>query len=145
MKQPLTLASLVLALTGLILSAYLTWVHYEPGALVCGTGGCEVVQQSKYSEMFGIPIAILGLLMFAALLVLIVIRELRPQYDDISSTLILMMLVAALLYWAFLTYIELNVLYAVCQWCVATSIATVLLLVVEAYRWYQGYKRIGYE
>lgn len=145
MKQPLTLASLVLAITGLLLSAYLTYVHYEPGALVCGTGGCEVVQQSKYSEMFGIPIAIFGLIMFAALIAMVVIRELRPEYDDVVSTLILTMLVTALLYWAYLTYIELYVLYAVCQWCVATSIATVLLLVVEGFRWYQGYRRIGYE
>lgn len=145
MKQPLTLASLVLALAGFVLSAYLTYVHYQPGALVCGTGGCEVVQQSKYSEMFGIPIAIFGLLMFAALIALVVIRELRPEYSDIISTLVLMILVAAILYWAYLTYIELNVLYAVCQWCVATSITSVLLLLVESYRWYKGYKRIGFE
>lgn len=145
MKNPLTLASLLLAATGLVLSGYLTYVHYNPAALVCGTGGCEVVQQSKYSEMFGIPIAIFGLILFAVLIAGIVVRELRPQHSDIISTVILMMLVTAILYWAFLTYIELNVLFAVCQWCVATSIATAILLVVESVRWYQGYKKIGYE
>lgn len=145
MTKPLTLASLLLALIGFGLSGYLTWVHYYPGALVCSSGGCEVVQQSSYSEMFGIPIAIFGLLMFVALIALIVLREFRPEHADIASTLILMMLVAALLFWAYLTYIELYVLYAVCQWCVATSIATVCLLAIEAFRWYQGYKKIGYE
>lgn len=141
--KPLTLMSLVLAFIGLGLSAYLTYVHYNPGALVCTDGSCAYVQSSKYSMMFGVPIAIFGLLMFLTLIGGIVARELRSDITDMISTGILMILIAAVLYWAYLTYIELNVLYAVCQWCVATSIATVLLLIVEGYRWYLDYKSIG--
>lgn len=143
LKNPLTLISLVLALVGLGLSAYLTYVHYNIDALVCGTGGCELVQTSQYSEMFGIPIAIFGLIMFTLLIVGIVLRELRPDMGDLISTGMLVMLIAAVLYWAYLTYLELEVIHAVCQWCVATSLVTVGILIVEGYRWYQGYKNIG--
>ena len=135
-RQSITIVSLVLSLTGLALSAYLTYVHYNLDALVCGTGGCELVQTSEYSEMFGVPIALFGLLMFAVLAGAIVLRAVRPDLAEYISTGIVMILVAAIVYWAYLTWLELNVIHAVCQWCVATSIVTALLLVVEAYRWY---------
>lgn len=130
---------------GLALSAYLTYVHYNRDALVCGTGGCELVQSSEYSEMFGVPIALFGVLMFTVLIAGIVLREIREDLADMLNTGILMILVAAIIYWAYLTWLELNVIHAVCQWCVATSIVTALLCVVEAFRWYRAYTSIGSE
>ena len=130
---------------GLALSAYLTYVHYNLDALICGTGGCELVRSSEYSEMFGVPIALFGVLMFTALIAGIVLREFREDLAEMLSTGILMILVAAIIYWAYLTWLELNVIHAVCQWCVATSIVTALLCVVEAFRWYRGYTSIGSE
>lgn len=142
-KHPLTLTSLVLALVGFGLSAYLTYVHYNVEALVCGTGGCELVQTSRYSEVFGIPIAIFGLIMFTLLILGIVLRDVRTEMADTISTGMLVMLIAAVLYWAYLTYLELEVIHAVCQWCVMTSLVTVGLLIVEACRWYQCFRNIG--
>lgn len=144
-RNPFTIASLVLAVVGLGLSAYLTYVHYNIDALVCSGGGCELVQTSQYSEMFGIPIAIFGLLMFLTLIGAIVLREMRPETSDLVSTAILMILLTAVLYWAYLTWLELNVIHAICQWCVMTSAATVLMLIVEATRWYRNYTEIGAE
>ncbi len=144
-QKPLTLVSVLLALIGLAISSYLAYVHYSPEALVCGSGGCGIVQSSKYSTMFGIPIALFGVAMFITLIVGLVLREMRTDWADLISTGILMILVAAVLYWAYLTWLELRVIYAVCQWCVATSIATVILLGVESFRWYQGYKALGNE
>ena len=142
-RSRLTIASLVLSSIGLALSIYLTYVHYNIDALVCSTGGCELVQTSEYAEMFGVPIALFGVLMFAVLIAGIVLRELLEDLADILSTGILMIIVAALVYWAYLTWLELNVIHDVCQWCVATSIVTALLCVVEAVRWYRGYTSIG--
>lgn len=137
--------SSLLALFGLAISSYLTYVHYEPEALMCGSGGCGIVQSSQYSTMFGIPIALFGVAMFVTLFAGIALREVRPNWADVISTGILTILVAAVLYWAYLTWLELRVIYAICQWCVATSIVTAALLGVEGFRWYQGYKNIGNE
>ncbi len=142
-RNPLTVASRVLATIGLILSAYLTYVHYNIDALVCGTGGCELVQTSEYSEMFGIPIAIFGLLMFITLLAGVVVRELRPALDEYISTGMIIILLTAVIYWGYLTWLEANVIHAYCQWCILTSLTTVALLVVEGIRWYRGYVGIG--
>lgn len=143
--HPLTIASLAFAMVGLALSAYLTYVHYNVDALVCSTGGCEQVQTSEYSEMFGIPIAIFGLVMFTVIIAGTIIREVLPNHGDLISTGILVILITAVIYWAYLTWLELNVIHAVCQWCVATSVATVLMLIVESYRWYRSYKALGTE
>lgn len=143
--QPLTIVSLLLTVVGFGLSAYLTYVHYNIDALVCSTGGCETVRTSEYSEMFGIPIALLGMGMFAILCIATIIREVLPGVRDIVGTGVVAILLTAVIYWGYLTWLELNVIHAVCQWCVATSIVTVALFLVEAFRWYQGYKELGSE
>lgn len=144
-RHPLTIASLVLAMVGLALSTYLSYVHYNLDALVCGTGGCELVQTSEYSEMFGIPIALFGVAMFVIVIAGIILRERRPETADLVSTAILAILLTAILYWIYLTYLEINVIHAICQWCVASSLVTLTLLVVEAVRWYRNYTSLGEE
>ena len=144
-RNPLTIASLVLAVVGLALSAYLSYVHYNLDALVCGTGSCELVQTSEYSEMFGIPIAIFGVVMFIVVIAGIILRELRPETADLVSTGILVILLTAILYWIYLTYLEINVIHAICQWCVASSLTTLALFIVEAIRWYRNYTSLGAE
>jgi uncharacterized membrane protein len=64
-KLPLLAA--VLALVGLLDSAYLTINHYTGEKVPCGlTGGCEVVLSSQYSEIAGIPLAAFGALAYFA-------------------------------------------------------------------------------
>ena len=57
----LRLALLAVSAAGIGVAAYLTYVHYQPRALICTTGGCETVQDSKYAVLAGIPIAVFGL------------------------------------------------------------------------------------
>lgn len=130
----LSIASIVLALVGVGISGYLTYVHFNMDALVCAGGGCEIVQQSQYSEIMGIPIAVMGLLMFIAVIALVIVRERMVNYAYLANAGIMLLLVSSLLYFAYLTYLEMNVIHAWCQWCVATSIVTLVLFIVEAIR-----------
>jgi uncharacterized membrane protein len=123
--------SLILGLVGVGIGAYLVWVHYDIDALVCGLGDCEVVQTSSYAEVFGIPIAILGLLMYVALVALILARLLRPALLVPASMAALAITGAGTLYSAWLTWVEIEVLEAICQWCVASAIVTTLMFIVE--------------
>ena len=66
-----SLVTLGLAIVGLAIAGYLTWAHYQHDALVCGLGDCETVQTSQYSEVAGLPIAILGMGMFGAIIALV--------------------------------------------------------------------------
>lgn len=123
--------SLLLGLAGVGIGAYLVWVHYDLDALVCGLGDCEVVQTSSYAEVFGIPIAILGLLMYVALVTLTLARLLRPALLVPASMAALAITGAGTLYSAWLTWVEIEVLEAICQWCVASAIVTTVLFIVE--------------
>jgi uncharacterized membrane protein len=131
-------AMIALAIVGLGLSGYLTYTHFNEAALVCSIGGCETVQSSSYSTIGPVPIALLGMGMFSALIVLAVMRLRRSTLisAETASLAAWAMLLAGILYYAYLTYVELFVLHAICQWCVASSIAALAIFGLESvYFW----------
>jgi uncharacterized membrane protein len=113
----------VAALAGLAIASYLTVVHYHGGVPVCATNGCEVVQQSRYAELLGLPVALLGTLTFAAMLVSAALR--KPVVVVSAAALAL----TAVLFAAYLVYVQLVVLDAVCMWCVASDTLTAVVAV----------------
>jgi uncharacterized membrane protein len=128
----------ILATVGLTIAGYLTWSHYEHDVLVCGLGDCSTVQSSNYSVVAGIPIAILGLLMFGTVLTLSLLRIARPALSDIAGAVIVFLTLTSVLYYAYLTYIEIWVLEAVCQWCVLSSIVTIGILAFELWTFWRS-------
>jgi len=132
--NPLLAAVVLLGIVGIGLAGYLTYVHYNEDALVCTVGGCHTVQQSEYSTMFGVPIAIFGLLMFltVTLLALARLTDRSPIPPDMATIAAWTLLLTSLLYYAYLTYIEIWELEAVCQWCVISSIVALLMFVLES-------------
>lgn len=107
-----------LALLGLGISIYLTYVHYAGIKPVCAVnGGCEKVQSSRYATPGGVPVALVGLIGYVAILVAL----LTP--DGERSRVALVALTAlgfgVSLY---LTYLELFVIHAICQWCVGSAV-----------------------
>ena len=132
--NPLLLAVALLGVVGMGLAGYLTYVHYNEDALVCTVGGCETVQQSDYSTMVGVPIAIFGFLMFLTVTLLALARmtDRGPIPSDMATMVAWTLLLTSLLYYAYLTYVEIWELEAVCQWCVMSSIVALLMFVVES-------------
>lgn len=122
--RPVAAAIFALALAGMGVSAYLTSLHYADRPPVCaGLGSCATVQQSAYSEMAGIPVALLGLGAYAFIAVMLAARERWPLAD----TGLLAASFVGVLYSAYLTWIELAVLHAVCLWCVASAVIITLI------------------
>ena len=113
-----------LALAGIGVSGYLTWAHLAGQSVICGTShSCDTVQQSVYSEVAGIPVALFGLLAYLAILVLTLLRG--HVSEDLETYIPLALFGISLigvLYSAYLTYLELFVIYAICWWCVSSAI-----------------------
>jgi uncharacterized membrane protein len=130
------LALALLALAGLAVSGYLTYVHYagiEP--VSAGGGGCERVQTSKYAELAGIPVAVLGLVGYALILVA---SQLRGEAARMATAL------AALVgfgFSAYLTYLELFEIDAICHWCLASAVLMTVLAALAALRLVQAPQR----
>jgi uncharacterized membrane protein len=125
----LRLAALVLALIGLGVASYLTYVHYEDIRPVCGLGGdCVKVQTSEWSKLAGIPVAVLGLVAYATILVSLFVPGEEALIAGALTSLV------GFGFSAYLTYRELFTIDAVCQWCVASAIVMTLLAVVTTAR-----------
>jgi uncharacterized membrane protein len=125
----LRLAAIVLATIGLCVAAYLTYIHYEGIKPVCGLGGnCEKVQSSEWSKLGGVPVALLGLIGYAAILVTLFIER---EEALIAGALFAL---AGFGFSAYLTYRELFSIDAICPWCVASAVIMSLLAIVTTAR-----------
>lgn len=114
----LRLASGALAVSGVAISAYLLVVRETGGSLICSTGGCETAQSSAYAEVLGVPVAALGL---AGFLVLLATALASGEWARLTQATVG---VSAFLFAAYLLAVQLFVLDAICQWCLATDALT---------------------
>lgn len=122
-----------LAVIGLGVSLYLLTVHWSWWQAVClGVGDCEAVNTSMYSKLLGIPVALLGALTYLAIIAssLSIWREFYAEHARIVQFMLAAIGVA---FSAYLTYIELFVLGAVCPWCVLSAILITLIAILSAW------------
>jgi uncharacterized membrane protein len=125
----LRLASFAVALVGLGVAGYLTAVHYAGDAPVCAIAhGCATVQQSEYASLAGVPVALLGLIGYAAILVGLIV-DTEPAR---LATAFLALAGAGFSAW--LTYVEVFTLEAICIWCVASAICMTALAALSVAR-----------
>ena len=121
--------ALVLAVVGIAIAAYLTYVHYAGIESTCSTGGCEVVQTSEWADVYGVPVALIGLLGYIGILAsLLALRGDAQLFASAALSLV------GFLYSGYLTYQELFTIKAICQWCVASAVVLTLLAIVTLWR-----------
>ena len=110
------------ALIGLGIAVYLTVVHYSGGVSVCAIAhGCETVQKSRYASLAGVPVALLGALGYVGILVTL----LRDDETARMATAFLALLGFGFSAW--LTFVEIDKLNAICIWCVGSAICMTIL------------------
>ena len=123
--RALRLAIGAVALAGLAVAAYLTAVHYRPDALVCtASGGCETVQESDYATLAGVPVALLGLLAYTAVLVLLVVDT------PLARALIVVIALSGLGFSLYLIALQAFVIDAWCTWCLVNDLVVAPALAV---------------
>jgi len=128
-SDALRLASFVVAAVGLGVAGYLTAVHYGGGSPVCAIAhGCATVQQSDYASLAGVPVALLGVLGYAAILAGLLVDSEPARL----ATAFLALVGAGFSAW--LTYVEVFTLEAICIWCVASAVCMTALAALSAAR-----------
>ncbi len=117
-------AILLLSAAGVLVAAYLSWVALGDGEVACGpVGDCHTVQSSRYSEVVGVPVALLGLGMYVALLGLAVVALVAGGGAPRAiAAWTFAFSLGGVLYSAYLTYLELAVIDAICSWCVVSAL-----------------------
>lgn len=141
-------AMLLPALAGMGVSAYLSFVHYAGLPVYCtGAGGCHTVQSSAYSTLLSVPVSLLGFVLYALIgaSALVAIVNAGPP-GRLAPFAVFALALSGTLYSAYLTWLELYRIYAICVWCVtsASLLAAILSLSVAELlasgRWREGWE-----
>ncbi|MEI6346295.1 MAG: vitamin K epoxide reductase family protein [bacterium] len=122
-------ALIIVAILGFLDASYLTVAHYLKAPIPCGlVQGCDVVTTSAYSEIAGVPVALLGALYYLTILILSIIslEKADRRLLRYTSHLTWSGLIASLYFVA----IQLFVLKAICLWCMGSAITSTALFVL---------------
>jgi uncharacterized membrane protein len=128
----------VLALAGAGIAAYLTYTRYSGTLIACSTGGCETVQHSRYAVVAGIPVAVLGLVGYAALLVTAAFRGATSAALGVGCAIV------GLAFSAYLLVAQIAVIHAICQWCLASDAVVTLIAMAALWRYLLALRQSPY-
>jgi len=123
----------LVALAGVFVASYLTLYKLGYiGTLACAVGSCETVQTSKWATFLGVPVGAWGVGYYIGVLTL-AIAGLTARFADSRrlSEILLGVTAFGLVFSLWLTYLELFVIHAICQWCVVSAILATILFVLS--------------
>lgn len=117
----------VTIIAGIIAAAYLSYVEFYSTDAVCGAmGNCNMVQESDYAQIGGIPIGFMGLAAYVIMLVVWLVG--RSDYKQLADSVLVGFAVLGTMFSAYLTFLEPFVIGATCVWCLTSAIVMLSLL-----------------
>jgi uncharacterized membrane protein len=120
---------LVLTFVGIGIAGYLTYVHYRGLPVLCAINqGCEKVQSSKYAKVGGVPVPLIGLVGYLGILGSLLVRGEGARLATAAMAYV------GVAFSAYLTFLELFRIHAICQWCVGSAITLTLIAIFATIR-----------
>ncbi|MEX0993270.1 MAG: vitamin K epoxide reductase family protein [Solirubrobacterales bacterium] len=126
-ESTVRVAIVVLSTIGIAIAGYLTVTEFMGEVPVCAAGGgsgCATVANSSYSHLLGIPVSVFGLAGYVGILASALIPGESGRLGGFLLSLV------GVGFSGYLTYLELFVIDAICQWCVASAVVMALLLIL---------------
>jgi len=137
--RTLRIALIVLATVGLGWATYLTYVHYSGEPPLCvsaknhAASTCQQVQTSVYSELAGVPVALMGAIGYLAILgTLLASDGEQGRFATAALTL------GGFGFSVYLTYREVFTLHKICEDCVASAVIMTILMCLSVWRFLRG-------
>jgi uncharacterized membrane protein len=139
--QNLRIITIILAIIGLVDSIYLTAIKVTNTAALClpGLGDCETVNNSRFSEIFGVPIALLGAFAYAVILFILYLDNKKSFFTANGGLLLFGISLAGVLYSAYLTYVEIAVIHAICPYCVVSAVIMLGIFAISTIRLFRNH------
>ena len=118
------------SVVGIAVATYITIVESGGGSPVCvaGGGGCATVAESSYSHIAGINIAIFGIIGYVGIFLTAFFVADWARFGGFVMSL------GGFGFSVYLTYLEIWVIEAICQWCVGSAILMTILFLLNAAR-----------
>ena len=128
-------ASVALVVLGLLVSIYMTIYKVTSNNAMClGSGDCSTVNASGYSEVYGIPVAVFGVLGYAAILMVLYFENRNRFLRQNSTLMIFGMALTGFLFTVWLIYVEVALLKALCPFCVTSQTAMTIIFIIAVLR-----------
>lgn len=135
MEKWLYRASIALTILGLLVSIYMTVYKLTSNDSMClGSGDCSTVNASRYSEVNGIPVAAIGIIGYAAILALLYLETRTRFYKQNGTLIIFGMALTGFIFTVWLVYVEIELLKAICPFCVTSQVAMTLIFILAVTR-----------
>ncbi len=132
MDRAIYRVSIGLAILGALVSIYMTIFKITENPGMClGSGGCSVVNNSIYAEVYGIPVAVIGVGGYLTILASLLLRA-RSAFFDANGTMIVFGLaLVGFLFTIYLIYVELALIHALCPFCVTSQVTMTTLFLIS--------------
>lgn len=132
--RALRIALIVLTLLGLVVASYVTYVHYAGIKPACTAGeSCTKVQTSRYAEIAGVPVALIGLIGYVAILLTL----LAPDGEN-TRFVLAGLTVGGFAFSAYLTYREIFSIHAICEECASSAVIMTIMMCLAVWRFLRG-------
>lgn len=128
-------STVILVIVGLLVSIYMTVYKVTSNDSMClGSGDCSAVNASRYSEVNGIPVAAIGVAGYLAILAALYFEKRSDFFKQNGTMLVFGMSLTGFLFTLWLVYVELNLLHAICPFCVTSQVAMTIIFILAVIR-----------
>ena len=127
--------TLALVSVGLLVSAYMTVYKLTSNDSMClGSGDCHTVNASSYSEVNNIPVAVIGMFGYAALLATLLFETRNAFFKKNGTLLFFGLSLTGFLFTVWLIFVEIVLIKAFCPFCITSQIAMTLVFILAVIR-----------
>ncbi len=135
MDKKLYWVSVVLSIIGLLVSIYMTIYKLTSNNSMClGSGDCSTVNSSPYSEVYGIPVAAVGMLGYGAILLTLLLEKRYQFFAQNGILAVFGMGLTGFIFTVYLIYLEFFVIKALCPFCLASQTTMTILFIITIIR-----------
>jgi len=135
MEKRLSQLAIALTIIGLLVSIYMTIYKITSNDSMCiGSGDCKTVNASRYAEVYGIPVAVLGVAGYSAILAVLLLEP-RPGFFQQNGTLLFFGLsLTGFLFTLYLIFVEVALIKAYCPFCITSQTVMTLIFIISVIR-----------
>jgi uncharacterized membrane protein len=135
MEKRLSQLAIILTIIGLLVSIYMTIYKLTSNDSMCiGSGDCKTVNASRYAEVYGIPVAVLGVVGYSAILAVLLLERKPGFFQQNGSLLFFGLSLTGFLFSLYLIFVEVALIKAYCPFCITSQTVMTIIFIISVIR-----------
>lgn len=135
MEKRLSQLAILLTIVGLLVSIYMTIYKITSNDSMCiGSGDCKTVNASRYAEVYGIPVAVLGVAGYSAILAVLFLERRSGFFQQNGTLLFFGLSLTGFLFTLYLIFVEVALIRAYCPFCITSQTVMTIIFIISVIR-----------